>query len=140
VIILNRKDMVSSADRAAWDKHFAAEATQAAKQQEAAQQRSAARVAARAAAAAEAGGPQISQQQQQQQQQQQDVGQQPEQQQEQELELQPPSMPQQVFWTDGKTGEWQGQQTRQAALFSHGGRASRPAAGSWQKPIVSLLR
>jgi hypothetical protein len=92
--------MVSNADVAAWDKYYALEAAQAKMEQAAAAKRSAARAAARAAAAAEAGGggSSISQQQEQQ-----EEGLQ-QQQLEHEEELVPPSMPQQVFWTDGKTG------------------------------------
>lgn len=98
LVILNRKDMVSKADMAAWDKYYAAEALQAAEAAAAARQRSAARAAAKAAAAE--GSPGIVQQQHQ-------VGSEEGadlQQQEQHEELQPPSLPQQVLWTDGKTG------------------------------------
>lgn len=96
--------MVSNADKAAWDKFYAAEAVAAAKEQAAAASRAAARAAARAAsasaAAAEAGGGASMQQQQQPEASQQEDAEQPEQ----AEELQPPSLPQQVFWTDGKSG------------------------------------
>ena len=96
LIIVNRKDMVSRADTDAWDKHYAAEAARAATEQAAARQRAAAKAAAKAAAAAGAAGSIPQQQQQHQGQDAADV-----QQLEQHEELQPPSLPQQVLWTDG---------------------------------------
>jgi len=103
LIILNRKDMVSKADMSAWDKHYAAEALQAAEAAAAARQRSAARAAAKAAAEGSLGAAGLIVQQQQQHQAGSEQGADL-QQQEQHEELQPPSLPQQVLWTDGKTG------------------------------------
>jgi outer membrane protein OmpA-like peptidoglycan-associated protein len=107
LIIVNRRDMISNADAAAWDKYYSADAAAAAAAKAAARKKAEARAAAKAAAAAAADGQDDDEQQQQQQQQQeedQEEGEESQQQPDQLEELQPPSMPQQVFWTDGKTG------------------------------------
>lgn len=103
LVIINRKDMVSKSDQTAWDRHYAAEGAAAAAAQAAAQQRAAAKAAAKAAAAA-AGDSGAGASIQQQQQDGEDEGQQ-QQQLDQHADPQPPSLPQQVLWTDGKTGE-----------------------------------
>jgi ribosome biogenesis GTPase A len=118
LIVINRQDMISKADRTAWDQHFSVQAV-------------AATAAAKAAADAAAQRKQqkLLQQQQQHLQEQatqvmshdkyepsnsssasllehqvQQNHQHMQQQQQQQQELSPPSLPQQVFWTDGKTG------------------------------------
>jgi hypothetical protein len=101
LIIVNRRDMISNADAAAWDKYYIADAAAAAVAKAAARKKAEARAAAKAAAAAGADG--LGDDEQQQQEDQED-GAESQQQPDQLKELQPPSMPQQVFWTDGKTG------------------------------------
>jgi ribosome biogenesis GTPase A len=135
LVVVNRQDMIARADRAAWDKHFTAEAAaaQAAAAAKAAAKRKVAAARAGTAASLGAEGKQQQQQHESEQQQQQ-------QQQQQEAEdAGPPPLPQQVFWTDGKTGSGVHSLRRAALKLSDHINAKRAKRGLAPRPVRACV-
>ncbi|WIA31279.1 hypothetical protein OEZ86_002181 [Tetradesmus obliquus] len=133
LVVMNRQDMIARADRAAWDKHLTAEAAaaQAAADAKAAAKRKAA--AARAAAAADSEQQHAAQvQQQEEEQQQQQAQHEPE-------DAGPPPLPQQVFWTDGKTGSGVHSLRRAALKLSDHINAKRAKRGLAPRPVRAVV-
>jgi ribosome biogenesis GTPase A len=132
LVVINRQDMIARADRAAWDKHFTAEAAAA---QAAAEAKAAAkRKTAAARAAAAAGTAADNELQHAEQLQQAEL-----QQQQQEAEDARPLLPQQVFWTDGKAGSGVHSLRRAALKLSDHINAKRAKRGLAPRPVRACV-
>lgn len=132
LVVINRQDMISNADRAAWDKHFTAEAAavRAAAEVKAAARRK--KAAAAAAAASQTGADQADQQQQQQ-------SSQTQQQHKDDEEARLPMLPSHVFWTDGKTGSGIHALRRAALKLSDHINTKRARRGLAPRPVRACV-